>query len=88
MNNEQKMMLRRLSSTHFALVELNIFLDTHPNNKDALNMFNAYNKKYTRQLNEYQEKYGPITAKNNYDNTDWNWINGPWPWDNSKEMDK
>ncbi len=85
MNRDKEMMLRRLSSIKFAIVELNLFLDTHPNNQEALKMFKTNTQKYTVLLNEYQKKYGPIIASGN-DNTDWDWIKGPWPWESNKEM--
>ncbi len=88
MTNEQTMMLRRLSSVQFALAELTIFLDTHPNNAEALKMFNMYSEKYERLMTEYQRKYGPIVARDSDGNTDWEWINSPWPWENTKEMRK
>ncbi len=88
MNNEKQMMLRRLSSLRFAMVELNLFLDTHPNNTEALKMFKVNSQKYALLLNEYQKKYGPIVASDTFDNTDWEWVNGPWPWESNKEMCK
>lgn len=88
MNNEKSMMLRRLSGLNFALVELNLFLDTHPDNKDALGMFKMYKEKFYELLREYEKKFGPITAMSGVDNTSWAWINGPWPWESEKELNK
>ncbi len=86
MNNEQSMQLRRLSSVQFALVELNLFLDTHPDNQDALKMFNAYKAKYETMLRAYEQKYGPITTGGAKGTVGWDWIKGPWPWESLKEM--
>ncbi len=88
MNNEQTMQLRRLSSVHFALVELNLFLDTHPNNAEALKMFNSYKSKYETMLRAYEQKYGPITTLGVTGNATWDWATGPWPWEPLKELTK
>ncbi|MBE6766049.1 MAG: spore coat protein CotJB [Clostridia bacterium] len=88
MNKEQAMQLRRLSSIHFALVELNLFLDTHPDNGEALKMFNSYKAKYEALLRAYEQNYGPITTMGTMGNTTWDWIKGPWPWEPLKESIK
>lgn len=88
MNYNKQMMLRRLSSIHFALVELNLFLDTHPYNKEALMAFKEYENKFKALLKDYQQHFGPITARETIDNTEWDWIKGPWPWESDKEMKK
>ena len=86
MYNEQTVELKKLSSIHFALVELALFLDTHPKNSEALKMFNDYRDKYNVMLKSYEQKYGPITTMGNMGHTTWDWVKGPWPWENLKEM--
>ena len=88
MTYDKEMMLRRLSSIHFALVELNLFLDTHPENTEALKAFKSYEEKFKVLLKDYQARFGPIVARDSSDNTGWDWIKGPWPWENTKEMCK
>ncbi len=86
MLNEQAVQLRKLSSYHFMLVELTLFLDTHPDNTEALKMFEDYKEKYKVMLKNYEQKYGPITTMGVIGNTTWDWIKSPWPWENAKEM--
>ena len=88
MTYDKEMMLRRLSSIHFALVELNLFLDTHPKNTEALKAFANYEEKFKALLKDYQARFGPIVARDGCDNTEWDWIKGPWPWENNKEACK
>ncbi|MBR3594418.1 MAG: spore coat protein CotJB [Clostridia bacterium] len=88
MYNEREKQLRRLSSVHFALVELNLFLDTHPHDEEALKMFNSYKMKYEALLRAYEQQYGPITTMGVMGNTGWDWVKGPWPWEPLKEADK
>ena len=88
MNNEQSMQLRRLSSYNFALVELSLFLDTHPNNEEAIKMYKAYSEKYNMLLKAYEHKYGPVCNREITGSNSWAWIKGPWPWESMKEIDK
>lgn len=88
MINEKDMLMRQLSSAQFALVELNLFLDTHPDSAEALKMFKAYKEKFSALLKEYEKRFGPITAAAAMDSSMWDWINGPWPWESNKEMNR
>jgi len=71
-------LLIRLSSMQFAMFETRLYLDTHPNDKEALQMFAKYKDKYEALRKEYEEKYGPLTL--NGMNSD-EWLLDPWPWD-------
>lgn len=73
-------LLRRVSSLGFAKYELRLFLDTHPNNNEALEMLKSYNKKYEAVKAEYEKEYGPLTL-NGYNSDEW--LKDPWPWDNA-----
>ena len=61
------------------MYETRLFLDTHPDDKDALSMLNKYQTKYDAIKKEYEEQYGPLTL--NGTNSD-EWLKDPWPWDN------
>lgn len=75
----RKKLLTRLSSIQFSMVETRLFLDTHPDDIDALEMYEKYKKKYMALVEEYEKEYGPLTL--NGHNSD-DWIQNPWPWDN------
>ncbi len=75
----KKKLLLRLSAMQFGMVETRLFLDTHPDDKDALELYNNYLEKYKALTKEYEQKYGPLTL--NGKNSD-EWLENPWPWDN------
>ena len=57
----------------FAIWELHIFLDTHPNNRRALKTYNDYVEKRMILAEEYEEKFGPLHLGR--EETDkWTWI--------------
>lgn len=73
-------LLRRVSALQFAMYELRLFLDTHPNSAEAQEMLNAYKKKYEAVKAEYEKQFGPLTL-NGYNSDEW--LKDPWPWDNA-----
>ena len=76
---EQTELLRQITILDFAAAELNLFLNTHPTDKEALQMFNscAANARIVRQA--YEEQFGPLSATDSRTQS-WDWINEPWPW--------
>jgi len=63
------------------VIEMQLYLDTHPYDRDALMKFNtlATQAKMLRQT--YESMYGPLTANVPMSYCPWPWINNPWPWD-------
>lgn len=71
-------LLMRLSSVQFCMLEMRQFLDTHPNDPEALEMYNKYIDRFNALKKEYEEQCGPLTLSGN--NSD-DWLKNPWPWD-------
>lgn len=82
--NEQEIMLKRISAIDFAIVELNLYMDTHPYDQEVNSKLNDYRNQSSTLKAKYQEKYGPITSSTTEDNR-WGWIADPWPWNNDEE---
>ena len=81
--NDQAKMLTKLDSLGFAMVDLNLYLDVYPNDKEKINLYNQYRREKENLLKEYENKYGPITTTSDSLNSfPWAWNNMPWPWDN------
>lgn len=80
-NNRQKLLLDIMENCFYAH-ELNLYLDNFPNDKDRINLFNKYNKKTDELVNEYNEKYEPLTLSgNSLNEVPWMWEDSPWPWE-------
>lgn len=78
---DKEKLLKQIMEYHFAAIEWNLFLDTHPYDKEAIAMFRKMADKLKMLKKEYVSKYGPIEATDS-DNPDyWNWVDEPWPWD-------
>ena len=65
-----------INQISFAVDDVKLFLDTHPENQKALDYFQKYKEKRMEALKEYAEVYGPLTVDTVSENSDcWNWIN-------------
>lgn len=72
----------KIKKLQFAAVELNLYLDNFPNNKQAKENYQQVSKMLNRMINEYEIQYGPL--KNfgaAYIQNPEKWTNQPWPWE-------
>lgn len=80
LSDKQKLM-RKLMACKFALVEANLYLDSHPTCQMGLQYFKKHKDEYDKVLAEYTAKYGPITIVQSDDDKKWEWIKTPFPWE-------
>ena len=59
--NERQKLYLQLNQISFAAHELNLYLDLHPEDKEALKLFNQYRMKSNELLEKYENEYGPLT---------------------------
>lgn len=79
--NEQSNMLDDLQNLQFAVLDIALYLDTHPNDPVALYHHNQYSSNLKELLSLYEMKFGPINLYNTDYGDTWRYIEGPWPWD-------
>ena len=70
-----------LQTMGFAIQELALYLDTHPEDKEALALYRAYQKMNHKAMMEYGEKCGPLNHKMPVDDNTYTWLCDPWPWE-------
>jgi spore coat protein JB len=85
MGLSKKALLKRLQVCEFVLVEVNLYLDTHPNDQAALDYFRKYVAMKEETEKEYVDRYGPIVATQAARGNTWAWIKEPWPWEMERE---
>lgn len=74
-------LLEKLQTVDFVLVELNLYLNTHPDDLQAIEQFNKLTQERTGIANEYQLLYGPLQNFGRaYSKYPWEWSQSPWPW--------
>ena len=79
--SERAALLRKLNAYAFAAYDWNLYLDTHPDDTDARAMFHKMANKATMLKQEFEAKFGPLTAEASQDMERWNWLDDPWPWE-------
>jgi spore coat protein JB len=72
-------LLLQLTALDFMAVDLHLYLDTHPNDKEALTKYNAIIAKADTLRNTYQQKYGPLYSFRSPSRYPWEWTDGSWP---------
>ena len=57
----KEVLLRKLQALNLIAVDLQLFLDTHPGNKEALEDYRQVTKQYQKLREDYEYEYGPLT---------------------------
>lgn len=73
--------LHQLQALCFAIQELVLYLDTHSQDEDALELLRAYQEMYLKGVKDYEENYGPLSHTYPQQGKKYNWLKDPWPWD-------
>lgn len=74
-------LLRRIQAEDFAIYEVALYLDAYPTNQKALRFYEEHLARLKALKEEYRQKYGPLTIYDNLSTGEWQWVNGPWPWE-------
>lgn len=72
-------LLNQIMALNFAINDLALYLDTHPQDQNAIRKHCEYSEKQISLTAEYQKLYGPLTI--NFMSNTWDWIDEPWPWE-------
>ena len=72
--------LGELMALDFAIDELGLYLTTHPEDTEVLNLYWSYIKLGREGREAYEKQYGPI-LQTDVTPGSFKWLNDPWPWD-------
>lgn len=73
--------LVELMALDFAVKELNLYLDTHANDQEVLQLYWSYLKLAKEGREKYEKMYGPLQSTNLTPEDGYAWLKDPWPWD-------
>lgn len=80
-SDQQMEMLLDLMELEFTALELNLYLNTHPDDIRALDLFNRTSHELNAVKREYEHLYGPLVNFGHSASEDgWRWLDSPWPW--------
>ncbi len=78
-NQTREEMLKEIKCYNFAIIELELYLDTHPDDEKAICLHNNYCKILKDLKDKYQKVYGPLSIF--YPCNKWRWLEEPWSWE-------
>ncbi len=81
---ECKRLLECLAAAEFAYWDTHLYLDTHPDDAQALAAAREYKSKAEMLRCEYEQKCQQLKADPAAMSCRWTWVDDPWPWDVTK----
>ena len=69
-----------LQTLSFVIQELSLYLDTHRDDCDALEMYRTYQEMYHDAMKCYQENCRPLNHQTPVEG-EYRWLDDPWPWE-------
>ena len=72
--------LTELQTMAFAVQELALYLDTHRDDAEALEMYRTYQKILAEGKKKYEREYGPLNHMS-VTGEKYRWLDDPWPWE-------
>lgn len=84
-NSEQNQALNEIYAISFAINDLTLYLDTHPDCGKGLPLYNELLAKRLKLLADYESKFHPLTqtsiVSGTPDTETFGWAEGPAPWE-------
>ena len=65
----------------FAMTEALLYLDTHPDDAEAIEYYNSIKPQYSEAVADYEECFGAIITTGTNGCGYWNWQATPLPWE-------
>lgn len=81
LSQEGMRMLNDISIVDFVLVDLSLYLDTHPFDHEAIEYFNHYARIKNKMSRDFSMRYFPLTTDMAESNKEWRWGAAPLPWE-------
>ena len=78
---KQKELYEWIMMLGFCAVDMMLYLDTHPDDEEALNYFNQCTALYNAAKQSYQEQFGQLNAFSEQERSSWDWNTAPMPWE-------
>ena len=70
----------QLQTLAFAIQELALYLDTHRDDKEALELYQSYQRIYHDCMMRFTKECGPLNHKTPTEGP-YAWLDDPWPWE-------
>lgn len=78
--------LTELQALGFGIQELALYLDTHADDTEALELYRSYQKMYQEGKKKYEQMCGPLNHSTIGEGS-YKWLCGPWPWEYARNRE-
>ena len=78
MNRDE--LLQSLTAADFFIIDLGLYLNTHPDDREAVAKYNEMVRKAKELRNQYEEEFGMLMVGATESKCPWQWVEDPWPW--------
>ena len=83
---EQETLMQELQTYAIAGMDLNLYLDVNPTDREAIMLINMINERARETVKQYEQKFGPININSDaLKGFPWTWIMSRWPWEGSEQ---
>ena len=76
-----------LQALGFAVQELGLYLDTHKDDAEAVELYQKYAELYQNGMQSYQAQRGALRQTESVRNGAYTWNDAPWPWELSANQE-
>lgn len=77
---DKELLMRQIMEAGFAMDDVALFLDTHPENQDALRYYKAVRDMRDQSMAAYERRFGPLRYTD-VTSSSWDWVTEKWPWE-------
>ena len=77
---DKEALMRQIMEAGFAMDDVILFLDTHPENQDALRYYKAVRDMRDQSMAAYENQFGPLRYTD-VTSSSWDWVTEKWPWE-------
>ncbi|MBR0156999.1 MAG: spore coat protein CotJB [Clostridia bacterium] len=78
---DREELLRRISEIQFVCVELNLYIDTHPDDAAALSDYYSYSVMLNELIGSYEQQFGPLLGFGHSATMTGSWPCSEWPFE-------
>lgn len=77
----KKQLFDFITEVSFAIDDITLYLDTHPDCIKALSEYRKYKDMREQAVKEYNNFFGPLDRYHVNDDNYFDWVNDPCPWE-------
>ena len=70
-----------LQALNYAIQELALYLDTHREDREALELYRSYQQMYSECAEKFKMNQGPMNHLTPGHGDQYSWLDDPWPWE-------